>query len=494
MRPPKFQPRFREREIIMTNQLLNNGDGLSVLIVDDDNDVLNELRLMLLSNGIRDIITLSDSRSVLSELDKGGVSVLLLDWIMPGLTGAELLPTIIQRFPHIPVIVITAVSDVQTVVSCIKLGAFDYITKPVDSDRLLLTIQKAFHISELASQNRILRNYLLGEPLAHPEHFSDIVTCSDKMQALFKLIETIAPSRHPVLINGETGVGKELIARSIHKASGFKGAFVPLNVAGLDDIMFSDTLFGHKKGAFTGANEPREGLIAKAQGGTLFLDEIGDMNHESQIKLLRLLQEHEYYRLGSDALVKSDARIIAASNRDIEAMIREGKFRQDLYQRLCFHELHIPPLRERKEDILPLIEHYVAKAAAIYEKDIPDFSRELYVALQEYDFPGNVRELISKVSRGVAHSRRGVLTLQDFPGVPAKLNTGRPAVRVAPNGLFKIQATFEQFPSFDDLERLLSDEAMKAANGNKTAAAELLGISRPTLQKKLTNAQSADAV
>jgi len=478
--------KFWESEITMTNLSTNNGNDQSVLIVDDDSDVLNELRVMLLSNGIRDIITLSDSSAVIAELDKGGISVLLMDWIMPGLTGSELLPLIVQRFPHIPVIVITAVSDVQTVVNCIKQGAFDYITKPVDSDRLLLTIQKAFHISELASQNRILRNYLLGEPLAHPEHFSDIVTCSDKMQALFKLIETIAPSRHPVLINGETGVGKELIARSIHKASGFKGAFVPVNVAGLDDIMFSDTLFGHRKGAFTGANEAREGLIAKAQGGTLFLDEIGDMSPESQIKLLRLLQEHEYYRLGSDALVKSDARIIAASNQDIDALINQGKFRQDLYQRLCFHELKIPPLRERREDIMPLIEHYVAKAAAIYEKDIPDFSRELYIALQEYDFPGNVRELISKVSRGVAHSRRGILTLQDFPGVPVKMNLGRPAVRVATDGLFKLQATFEQFPNFEDIERLLSDEALKLAKGNKTAAAELLGISRPTLQKKLT--------
>lgn len=470
----------------MTNLSVHNGTVQSVLIVDDDIDVLNELRVMLLSNGIRDIIALSDSSAVMPELDKGGISVLLMDWIMPGLTGAELLPLVVRRFPHIPVIVTTAVSDVQTVVNCIKQGAFDYITKPVDSDRLLLTIQKAFHISELASQNRILKSYLLGEPLSHPEHFSDIVTCSDKMQALFKLIETIAPSSHPVLINGETGVGKELIARSIHMASGFKGAFVPVNVAGLDDIMFSDTLFGHRKGAFTGANEPREGLIAKAQGGTLFLDEIGDMSQESQIKLLRLLQEHEYYRLGSDALVKSDARIIAATNQDIDALIQQGRFRQDLYQRLCFHELQIPTLRERREDIMPLLEHYAAKAAAIYEKEIPSFSRELYVALQEYDFPGNVRELISKVSSGVAHSQMGVLTLQDFPGVPARINLGRPVVRVATDGLFKLHATFEQFPNFEDIERLLSDEAMKLSGGNKTAAAELLGISRPTLQKRLT--------
>ncbi|WP_243688759.1 sigma-54-dependent transcriptional regulator [Geotalea toluenoxydans] len=354
----------------------NNVANQSVLIVDDDTAVLDELRLMLLSNGIRGIETISDSSEVVSRLEQNNYSVVLMDWIMPGLTGAELLPLLARRFPHVPVIVITAVSDLQTVVRCIKQGAFDYMTKPVDADRLLLTVEKAFHISELANQNKVLRGYLLGEPLAHPEHFSDLITRSEKMQSLFKLIETVAPSCHPVLIQGETGVGKELIARAIHRSSEFSGAFVPLNVAGLDDFMFSDTLFGHKKGAFTGANEPREGLIAKAQGGTLFLDEIGDMTMESQVKLLRLLQEREYYRLGSDVLIKSDARIIAASNHDFSALITQGKFRHDLYQRLCFHELHIPPLRDRSQDIIPLVEHYVAKAATSYEKPVPDISRD----------------------------------------------------------------------------------------------------------------------
>ncbi|ACM21554.1 sigma-54-dependent transcriptional response regulator [Geotalea daltonii FRC-32] len=463
----------------------NNVANQSVLIVDDDTAVLHELRLMLLSNGIRGIETISDSSEVVSRLEQNNYSVVLMDWIMPGLTGAELLPLLARRFPHVPVIVITAVSDLQTVVRCIKQGAFDYMTKPVDADRLLLTVEKAFHISELANQNKVLKGYLLGEPLAHPEHFSDLITRSEKMQSLFKLIETVAPSCHPVLIQGETGVGKELIARAIHRSSEFSGAFVPLNVAGLDDFMFSDTLFGHKKGAFTGANEPREGLIAKAQGGTLFLDEIGDMTMESQVKLLRLLQEREYYRLGSDVLIKSDARIIAASNHDFSALITQGKFRHDLYQRLCFHELHIPPLRDRSQDIIPLVEHYVAKAASSYEKPVPDISRELVVALQEYDYPGNVRELISKIYKGVAQSRREILTLEDFPELKQKGGSGKPEVKLAYAGIFCLQATFEQFPNFSDMERLLSDEALKITNGNKTAAAELLGISRPTLQKKL---------
>ncbi|WP_243375299.1 sigma-54 dependent transcriptional regulator [Geotalea sp. SG265] len=462
----------------------NNVVNPTVLIVDDDTDILDELRLMLLSNGIKGIETIADSRKVLSRLEQNSYSVVLMDWIMPGLTGAELLPLLARRFPHIPVIVITAVNDLQTVVRCIKQGAFDYITKPVDADRLLLTVEKAFHISELANQNKVLRGYLLGEPLAHPEHFSDLISRSDKMQALFKLIETVASSSHPILVQGETGVGKELIARAVHRSSGLTGPFVPLNVAGLDDFMFSDTLFGHKKGAFTGASEPREGLIAKAQGGTLFLDEIGDMTMDSQVKLLRLLQEREYYRLGSDVLIKSDARIIAASNQDFPALIAQGKFRHDLYQRLCFHELRIPPLRDRSQDIIPLVEHYVAKAAASYGKPVPELSRELLVALQEYHYPGNVRELISKIDRGVAQSHRAVLTLEDFPELKPK-GTGKPTVKLAYDGFFCLQATFEQFPNFTDVERLLSDEALRVTNGNKSAAAELLGISRPTLQKKL---------
>ena len=456
----------------------------AVLVVDDNCDFLNELRLMLLSKDVRSVMTLSDSKAVLPMLEQGGISVVLLDWVMPDLTGADLLPLITQRYPHIPVIVLTAVNDLETVVNSIKQGAFDYMTKPVDLDRLLLSIHKAFQISELSSQNRLLKSYLLGEPLARPSCFSDIQTCSIKMQAIFKIVETIAPSRHPVLINGETGVGKELIALAIHKASGLKGKFVPLNVAGLDDIMFTDTLFGHKKGAYTGATDSREGLIAKAEGGTLFLDEIGDLSMESQVKLLRLLQEHEYYRLGSDALVKSDARIIAASNRNFAQLISRDKFRQDLFQRLCFHEIHIPPLRERTEDIPLLADYFVKTAASTYGKIPPRISRELMCALHEYEFPGNVRELMSKIISAVAHNHRDVLTIQDFPGVPSQYRS-RSTVRFAYDGLVSLQATFERFPTLEDMERLLIEEAMKVTEGNKTIAADMLGITRPTLHKRL---------
>lgn len=457
----------------------------AILVVDDDRDFLNEVRLMLVSNGAGKVVTLNDSRRVLDELEQGGIAVLLLDWVMPHKTGADLLPVVVRTFPQVPVVVMTAVSDLETVVGCIKQGAFDYITKPLDSNRVLSAVHRALQISELAIQNQQLMGYLLGEPLAHPEHFGTILTVSERMQALFKIAETIAATRQPVLITGETGVGKELFAQAIHKSSGLTGDFVPLNVAGLDEFMFTDTLFGHKKGAYTGAHESREGLLAKAQGGTLFLDEIGDLSLESQVKLLRLLQEHEYYRLGSDALLKSDARIIAASNRDFASLISQGSFRQDLYHRLCFHEIRIPPLRERREDVVPLVEYYVREAAGNCGKNPPELSRELCLALMKYDFPGNVRELISKVNGAVTLNSSGALTLRDFPGLPLSEERSTRKVRVAFDGHYRLQATFEEFPSVDDMERLLIDEALKATGGNKSAAAELLGISRPTLNRKL---------
>ncbi|BDV42798.1 sigma-54-dependent Fis family transcriptional regulator [Geotalea uraniireducens] len=457
----------------------------SVMIVDDDADFLDKVRLLLVSNDIRDVLPVGDSTTVLDELQRGVFSAILLDWVMPIKSGADLLPLIVQRYPHIPVIIMTAVNDIDTVVDCIKEGAFDYITKPLDSGRLLSSLHKAFQLSELTSQNRQLKEYLLSDTLAAPHIFTDILTCNSRMRAIFKIIETVGPTHHPVLITGETGVGKELIARAIHKASGLTGEFIPLNVAGLDDLMFTDTLFGHKRGAFTGANEPREGLIAKAQGGTLFLDEIGDLSLESQVKLLRLLQEHEYYRLGSDVLAKSDARVVAASNRDFAELINDGKFRLDLYQRLCFHELHIPSLRERSEDIPLLVKHYSKEIARTLNKVPPKISLELDLALREYEFPGNIRELISKVNKAVTFNQSGTLTLGDFPGILPASSPPRHAVRVNYDKVFTLQAVFEHFPSLEDVERLIIEEAVKAVGGNKTAAAELLGITRPTLNKRL---------
>lgn len=462
----------------------------TVMVVDDDTDFLNEVSLMLHSNEFSDVMTLDTSSDLLGILEQGRVKVLLMDWIMPKMSGADLLPIIVQQYPHIPVIIMTAVSDLQTVVGCIKQGAFDYVTKPIDVDRVLLAINKAFQFSELANQNRRLKDYLLGETLARPEIFDNIMTCNHLMLAIFKFIETMCGLTSPVMITGETGVGKELIARAIHRASGLKGDFVALNVAGLSSLMLDDTLFGHKKGAYTGADTAREGLVAKAQGGTLFLDEIGDMGSESQVKLLRLLQEREYYRLGSDALIKSDARIIAASNCNFDEMLGQGKFRRDLYHRLCGYHIRIPPLRQRRDDVLLLTDHFLRKAAQDLGRQAPLIDEQTRCALEEYDYPGNVRELINLVHRALSGNPGSVLTLDDFPGIVPGGGSPRRGVRILRDRDFRMQVDCQEFPRIATVEQMLIEEALRMTKGNKSLAADLLGISRPTLNKKLSGIEA----
>jgi DNA-binding NtrC family response regulator len=457
----------------------------SILIVDDDAEFLDGARRALLAHGIGNVTTLQESSQVLRALATGAHSVLLLDWVMPDPSGADLLPEIVRQYPNIPVIIITGVCDLENVVSCIKQGAYDYITKPLDTTRLVSIVNNAVNSNELLLRNRKLTGYLLGEPLSSPENFSEIITCNDRMMSIFKVIETLASSRQPILITGETGVGKELIAQAIHQCSGLKGRLVTVNAAGLDDTMLADTLFGHKKGAYTGATESREGLIEQAKGGTLFLDEIGDLCNASQIKLLRLLQQNEYYRLGSDVLHKSDARIVAASNGNFQSLLNTGAFRSDLYYRISAHTLHIPSLRERREDILPLVEHFVKTAAKSLLQSPPGLSKELRQALLTYDFPGNVREMINMVHNAITYNRSGTLCLDDFPGLSPATTALRDIVRKIGKNQYALHGIFQEFPTFDEVQELLVEEAITLSHGNRSAAAKLLGVSRPTLQKKL---------
>lgn len=466
---------------------------VKVLLVDDDADFREELRRMLTSNGISEIETAHDALSALKTIEQGEVGLVLLDMVMPGISGTELLSILGERYPSLPVVMITAVSDAATIVSCIRQGAIDYLTKPIDAPRLYATVTRSLQLSELKNQNRQLRNFLLGEPLLNPDVFSAIVTNNSRMKAIFKFVETVAVTENPVLITGETGVGKESMARAVHDASGLKGEFVAVNVAGLDDVMFSDTLFGHRKGAFTGANDSREGLIKKAEGGTLFLDEIGDLRPESQKMLLRLLQEREYYRLGSDLLFKSSARIVAASNRNFKEAVAAGTFRSDLFHRLATHELHLPPLRERADDIPLLAQHFALKTAETMAKPAPAISLEALAALSCCEFPGNIRELQNLLKNAVAFNRSGELTLADFPALKAASGQHRGLLKIASEGRFTLQAAFESFPSMQEVELLLVQEALRLCSGNKMQAAELLGISRPTLNKKLADGEGLSA-
>ncbi len=464
---------------------------LPILLIDDDLVVLEIHSTALESKGFRNILTLTDSRKTVQFLEANPVSIILLDLMMPHVTGLELLPLLTRDFPHIPVIVMTSHDDIETAVNCIKVGAADFLTKPVESERLLLSIENALCVNELSRENRSLREYLLNDRLEHPAAFDAIITTSKKMRAIFKYIEVIAKSNQPVLVTGETGVGKELIAKAIGALSGRKGAFVTVNAAGLDDNMFSDTLFGHKKGAFTGADQARDGLICTAEGGTLFLDEIGDLNETSQIKLLRLIQEQEFYPVGSDVLKKTDARLIVATNHDLSAHIAANKFRKDLYYRLCAHHIQIPSLRERREDIPSLLDHFLEKASTSLNKPKPVLSREVTALLSTYHFEGNVRELHAMVFDAVARHTSGLLTLDCFVGLSE--NEGSPVRTelLVPSKAVDdvLYGFFGRFPTLKEMEDYLTSSAMNLTCGNQRSAALLLGIARQTLSKRLGNTE-----
>lgn len=460
-------------------------DSMPVVLVDDEENILKTSRLVLLGNGIGNTITLDDSRELMPFLEKHGASAVVLDLFMPHVSGLDLLPCIKEKFPGLPVIVMTAVDEIETAVSCMRAGAFDYLVKPVETGRLVSSVSKALEIASLSSELSSLKECLLNDRLDHPEAFTAIVTDSKKMRAIFQYLEVIARTRQPVLITGETGVGKELFARSVHDLSGAKGEYVAVNVAGLDDNMFSDTLFGHKRGAFTGADQSREGLIAKASGGTLFLDEIGDLNESSQIKLLRLLQEKEYYPVGSDMARKSEARIICATNRDLKKLMEEGTFRNDLFYRLCAHQVQIPPLRERLEDLPLLLDHLIDEAARVVGKKKPTHPPELITLLSVYHFPGNVRELQALVFDAVVRHTSGVLSMESFRraiGGETVVSTPLPSAGTDGDPL---AAIFGKFPTIREVEDYLIINALKRANSNQGIAATMLGITRQTLNKRL---------
>jgi len=410
--------------------------SLPVFLVDDEESVLRASAAVLQSAGVTNVRLVNDSRELLPALEREPASAVLLDLFMPYVTGNKLLPDIVHLYPEIPVIVMTAALDIETAVRSMKEGAFDYLVKPVEESRLVASVRHALEVHSLRRQMGVLKRYLLSDCLQDNEAFAGIVTNSRKMRALFQYLEAVAVSAEPVLISGETGAGKEMFAHALHKLSGLSGQFVQVNVAGLDDTLFSDTLFGHRKGAFTGADQSRAGLIAQAAGGTLFLDEIGDLSMASQVKLLRLLQEHVYYPLGSDVAFASDARVICATNCNLAKMMRQNQFRSDLFFRLSVHQVEVPPLRQRKEDIRLLLQHFVDEAAAAIGKSAPEPSNELLTLLANYHFPGNVRELRAMVFNALALHRAGpVLPMDGFRQAIQKQqktggrDTGRGTVR-----------------------------------------------------------------
>jgi len=400
-----------------------------------------------------------------------------------------LLDSLTSEYPDLPVIMVSGVNDVGAVVECVKQGAYDFVTKPLDGDRLVTLVRRAMEARELRRENQNLKSRMLGSALSNSNSFSRIITRNRKMGSIFHYCEAIAQGPYPVLIGGETGVGKELIAESLHLASGREGEFVPVNVAGLDDNVFSDTLFGHVKGAFTGADGARSGLVEKAAGGTLFLDEIGDLGPESQVRLLRLLDQREYYPLGSDMPKPTEARIVVATQVDLQQATRDGSFRLDLFYRLRNHHIHLPPLRERSEDIPLLLEHFLAEAAEAFGREKLEYDTGVITALKYYAFPGNIREmrsiLLDVVGR-ITQARR--LTMADLE---PHIGDRALAQVIGPSGdESNLFAGIELLPTLKESTRLLVAEALRRTGDNQRVASRLLGISPQALNQRLKRNES----
>jgi DNA-binding NtrC family response regulator len=459
-----------------------------VLIVDDEESELESFDTVLKLGGITNIIKCMDSREVLPILSKHEIECILLDIIMPHISGTELLPELQENYPEVPVIIITGVDEVETAVECMKKGASDYMVKPVEQSHLLSGVRRLIELKDMNRKYSLLRHRFFSDQVNNPEAFKEIVTNDAKMKSIFQYIEVIAPSPEPVLVTGETGAGKELIAKVIHKLSNRKGDFVAVNVAGVDDNIFSDTLFGHEKGAFTDAVSARSGMVQTASAGTLFLDEIGDLSIPSQVKLLRLLQEYEYFPLGSDIPRYTDARVILATNSDLNALMESGHFRKDLYHRICVHRVHVPSLRERLDDIPLLVGHFLDEASETLKKKKPTVPGELFSLLKTYGFPGNIRELRAMVLDAVSSGKSMMLSLKPFREAIGKQDGNG----VAPSDLKRFRSdpasliTFsDHLPTLKQVEQKLIELALERSGGNQAIAAQILGITRQALNNRL---------
>ena len=451
-----------------------------ILIVDDDELVAQSYDAILEAAGWMNRVIITDPRDVMGFVREQRIAAILLDLHMPHISGRELLESIAAERPEIPIIVLTLEDSVDVAVECMKIGAFDFMTKPINENRLVNSLGHAAQVHGLHDEVQVLAQRGRNVAPRHPEYFESIVTVSELMQQVFAYVETIAASPRAVLITGESGTGKELVARALHEASARSGQFVAVNVAGLDDTVFSDTLFGHRRGAFTGADANRRGLVEQASGGTLFLDEIGDLDNGAQVKLLRLLQEEEYYPLGSDTAERSTARVVAATNADLALKQEAGHFRRDLFYRLMAHHVEIPPLRERPEDVPVLLEHFVLESYRSLGAEPQPVPEQVERLFSGYDFPGNVRELQAIVFDVVSRTAGEELRREDFLAHPLL------ARRVPADGEPPALTYTGRLPTLAEAEAFLIREALQQTGGNQTAAARLLGVSQSTLSRRAT--------
>lgn len=451
-----------------------------ILLIDDEVMALTAMENYLMLVGNYEIHKCADSRLVIDLVRSGGFDLIIMDLTMPHISGKELLKKIEENNPEVPIIVVTGENEVDTAVACMQSGAKDFIAKPISPERLASSINTILEIQELKREVSSLKISNHEANLKNPNAFNEIITASQTMIKLFHYMEVISITNRPVMIQGETGVGKELFAKAIHTLSNRSGPFIAINSAGLEENVFSDTLFGHVKGSFTGADFDRMGLIEKAHGGTIFLDEIGDMGVNLQVKLLRLLQENEFMAIGSDQIKKANVRILAATNCNLKEMQEKGSFRKDLFYRLTDHQIFVPPLRERKEDIDLLVKHFVKSIAKEFNLNQIVFPKELVDGLRFYNFPGNIRELQKIVFDAISQHKNGVISKEL---VLSKINS--PDNKTEDNGVNPDLIFPHKLPTLKEMNHYLIEEALKRAFGNQSSAARLLGITPQALNQKL---------
>lgn len=443
----------------------------SILVIDDETIQRDILTGYLKKKGYK-IFSASSGEEGISIAKKNVVDIILSDFKMPDKTGLEVLQEIKQINPEISFIMITAYGTIQDAVQAMRTGAYDYIPKPVDLDELDLMLERISEHQKLKSENLFLRTQLQDK-----HKISTIISNSPKMEEVISIASRVADSKATVLITGENGTGKEVLAKAIHYISPRKnGSFVPVNIPALSENLLESELFGHEKGAFTGAEKMRMGRFELADKGTIFLDEIGDIPLSTQVKLLRVLQEHQIERVGGTERVEIDVRIIAATNQDLEKKIKEGTFREDLFYRLNIVAVKIPPLRERREDILPLADFFIEKYRKENNKDRFELSKETVDALMKYNYPGNVRELENFIERTVVLARRNYISLADLPGT---IRGYHPENELQQPGFGNMNDQIEA------LEKRLIFDALKDTKGNQTKAGKLLGITERNLRYKL---------
>jgi two-component system, NtrC family, response regulator HydG len=444
-------------------------ESVTLLVADDDPGLRESLERTLTREGYR-VVLASDGRAALERMQAGGVDLILTDLKMPGLTGLELLRAAKAIAPDVDVVLLTAFGTVEHAVSAMKEGAYDFLTKPFRREQLLKLVAKALERRALINTNRELQRQL--DALRGR---GGVIGVSPAFRRMITLVEQVANSEATVLIQGESGTGKELVARMIHEGSSRHARpFVAVNCAALPETLLESELFGYEKGAFTGAAGRKEGRFELADGGTLFLDEVADLSVVTQPKILRVLQEGDFERLGGTKTLRVDVRVVAASNQDLSQMVREKRFREDLFYRLNVITVTVPPLRDRHEDIHVLAEHFLRLYAAKNNRKLDGFTPEALERLESHRWPGNVRELENVIERSVVLARGNRIGAEDLP---TEVGGVKPPPRDA---LLALLGT-----PLDEIERRLLDETLRITGGNKTQAAKLLGIDVRTVARKL---------